>query len=271
MRWLGEIKVFGSEQGFIQSRFLLRLAYTSLGEFRYPLRFRWILLRRSLPKDFFPKVVWDAGCGEGQTSFWLSKHFPNARIIGTDIKEENVEYCEHITRYLKRSNTTFISKDVIEGVPQVVDLIVCFEVLEHIENYGNALQSFSDSLVPGGYLMIHAPAANSFQSGTWGLRRFVHPEIKTTSLHDQGQYHVRPGFNLEELAGEIENLGFHVLKKNYTFGFIAMFAHTIYEWTRSRSKIWQIVTLWPLLGLSYLDMWISFPIGGGVLIVAQKQ
>ncbi len=263
--------MFGSEQRLVKPHFLLRLAYIILGEVRYPIRLRAAALRGSLPKDFHPKAIWDAGCGEGQTSFWLSKRFPNARLISTDIKKENVERCIHITQYLKRVNITFLQMDILGGSHQSVDLIVCLEVLEHIENYSDALRIFAGSLNPEGLLVIHTPADNTFQSTTWGLRRFINSENKGINPYEKGQYHVRSGFNLDRLTSEIEALGFHIRNRHYTFGPIAMFAHTVYEWTRSRSKIWLIITLWPLLILGYLDMLLSFPTGGGVLIVAQKK
>ena len=99
----------------------------------------------------------------------------------------------------------------------------------------------------------------------------MYSENRVIRSHERGQYHIRPGFNLDELTCEIQAVGFYVLKRQYTFGPIAMFAHNIYEWTRSRSKIWQIMTLWPLLILGYLDMSLSFPTGGGILIVAQRK
>ncbi len=263
--------MFGSEQGLVQPCFLLRFAYIILGEFRYPIRLRAAVLRGSIPKDFHPKAIWDAGCGEGQTSFWLSKRFPNARLIGTDIKKENIERCDHIAQYLKRSNITFLQMDVLGDSPQDVDLIVCSEVLEHIDKYGDALRIFAGSLNPEGLLVIHTPADNLFQSPTWGLRSFIHSENRGISSYEKGQFHVRLGFNLDELTSEVKALGLHILDQRYTFGPIAMFAHTIYEWTRSRSKIWQIITLWPLLIFGYLDILLSFPTGGGVLFVAQKK
>lgn len=263
--------MFGYEQGFVQSRFLLRLVYFIFGEFRYPIRLRAIMLRRSIPKKFSAKVIWDAGCGEGQTSFWLSRRFANAKIIGTDIKRENIKHCENIAHYMTKRNNTFMQKDILESRFRNIDLIVCFEVLEHIDNYGKALNIFSDSLVPGGLLVIHTPADNYFQSPNWGLRRFMHAEERGTVNEEVGQYHIRSGYDLDKLAGKIESMGFTIYSKHYTFGPIAMFAHTIYEWTRSRSKIWQIITLWPLVALGYLDMWFSFSNGGGVLIVAEKK
>jgi 2-polyprenyl-3-methyl-5-hydroxy-6-metoxy-1,4-benzoquinol methylase len=243
-----------------------------IGEFRYPIRLRKVILERSLPNYFFPKTVWDAGCGEGQNSFWLSKKFPNAQIFGSDIKKSNVEKCNLIAGLSKIINTTFIQKDILKNDIKNIDMIVCFEVLEHINSYKDALNSFQNSLVSGGYLIIHTPADNLFQSPKWGLRKFFRPGKKTSpNHHEKGQYHVRSGFKLDDLASELESIGFVIIKKHYTFGPLAMFAHIIYEWSRSRSKIWQIITLWPLVIMGCFDMLLPSPIGGGILIVSQKK
>lgn len=263
--------MFGSEQKFIQSRSFLRLVYMLLGEFRYPIRHRAILLYQALPRNIFPEIIWDAGCGEGQTSFWLSKHFPKSKLIGTDIRQENIERCKKIAESMKKDNTSFFKKDLLESIPQKVNLIVCSEVLEHIESYRDVLINFSTALAIEGHLVIHTPADTFFQSPTWGLRKIMQSKELESASSEKGQYHVRSGFVLDDLAQEIEDLGFDVLEKRYTFGPIAMFAHTIYEWTRSRSKAWQIVTLYPLLLMGYLDMLFPASVGAGILITAKKN
>ena len=89
--------------------------------------------------------------------------------------------------------------------------------------------------------------------------------------HGDGHDHVRPGFVLDQLKEEINDLGLEAIKANYTFGRASMHAHTIYEWTRSRSKVWQIVTLFPLMSVASIEVLLPIRTGGGILIVAQKR
>ena len=46
-----------------------------------------------MPEQHAPLIV-DLGCGPGNTALFLSKSFPNARIIGLDIDKEMVSYAQ---------------------------------------------------------------------------------------------------------------------------------------------------------------------------------
>ena len=260
---------FGSEQKLVQQRSLLGLLYGTLGEFRFPMRLRAQILCRLLPKDFHPTTIWDAGCGEGHTTFMLSRRFPKAQITGTDLNMINIERCRQIAENARTNNVVFLQRDLAKHSLRA-DLVICFEVLEHIENYRAALKNLAASLRPGGFLVIHTPADTIYQSDTWGLRRFMKNSHEDHVNHGDGHDHVRPGFLLNQLKEEIADLGLKVIKANYTFGPASMHAHTIYEWTRSRSKVWQIITLPPLMSVASIEELLPTRTGGGILIVAQS-
>jgi trans-aconitate methyltransferase len=260
---------FGCEQKWAQERASLSYLYGTLGEFRFPMRFRALILDRLLPRDFHPATIWDAGCGEGQTTFMLSRRFPEAQITGTDVNIINIERCRQIAKKARAQNVTFLQVDLVkQSFP--ADLVVCFEVLEHIENYKDALKNLTGSLSTGGFLVIHTPADTVYQSETWGLRRFMKNGYEGHVSHHDGHDHVRPGFVLDQLKEEIADLGLAVTKATYTFGRASMHAHTIYEWTRSRSKVWQILTLFPLMSIASIEGSMPVRTGGGISIVAQR-
>lgn len=263
--------MFGSEQSLVQSRFSLKIAFKLLGDFRFPIYYRYKILENILGNDIHPRVIWDAGCGEGQTSFWLSNRYPNAKIICTDVKKENIEHNENISNKLKKSNMSFLQDDILDGVDRKVDLIVCFEVLEHIDNYEKAIKVFFDSLSKNGILVIHTPADNCFQSPNYGLRKyFKNINDINEIIIEKGQYHIHPGFEVGKLQSAIENSGLMMTRFKFTFGPTAMIAHNIYEWTRSRSKFWQLISSLPLRFLGFFDLIIPSTIGGGLLVVAKK-
>jgi hypothetical protein len=95
------------------------------------------------------------------------------------------------------------------------------------------------------------PAAGQFQSATYGLRRYFQGTDHREP--EPGQYHVRPGFELAALAEAVESTGLTVIQADYTFGSIAMLAHTIYELTRSHSKLWQLSVLPALMAIGWLE------------------
>lgn len=262
--------MFGHEQYAVQSKVPLKLLYRLIGEYRYPLRLRGFFLSRILPKGLSPKAIWDAGCGIGQTSFFLARRFPNAPILGTDLVVSRVEHCGNIQQTNPRyKHVEFEIGNLLEvNCSEDYDLVVCFEVLEHIEDYDQAVDILSNSLRPGGMLVIHTPADGKFQTSNLGLRRFAKSDESPTS-NDVGQYHVRPGFDLSDLADCLERHGLKVESKRYTFGYLAMLAHTVYERTRSRSLF--MVLTFPLLILAGLiDWYLPKNAGGGILILAKK-
>jgi SAM-dependent methyltransferase len=226
---------FGSEQKFVQNRSLLDFLYGTLGEFRFPMRFRAQMLCRLLPKDFQPATIWDAGCGEGHTTFMLSRLFPEARITGTDLNMINIERCRRIAKHARTSNLVFLQRDLAQHSVGG-DLVICFEVLEHIENYREALKNLTATLRPGGFLVIHTPADTIYQSETWGLRRFMKDGHDDHVNHADGHDHVRPGFELAQLKEEIA----------------------------------QIITFIPLLSVASIEELLPIRTGGGILIVAQN-
>jgi len=149
--------MFGSEQNWVQERSSLGIVYGMLGEFRFPMRFRARILSRLLPKDFHPATIWDAGCGEGHTTFMLSRRFPEAQITGTDLDLMNINRCRLIAKRARTNNVVFLQRDLANhSFP--ADLAICFDVLEHIENYQDALKNLTASLNRGGFLVIHTTA-----------------------------------------------------------------------------------------------------------------
>ena len=251
---------------------MLRYLYSFIGEFRFPLRLRGHYLKKALASNSQPRRIWDAGCGEGHTSFCLARYYPNAQILGTDINFSAIEHCRKIAEVRGADNTQFECQDLEKQGPGHMagfDMIVCYEVLEHICDFHRALQVMAENLNEKGCLFIHTPAAGRFQSSTFGLRRYL--GTGTPSMREGGQLHIRTGFEFAELVRSVENAGLFIVEARYTFGSLSMFAHTIYEATRPCSKVLQIVTFPLLIALGWLDDQVKHCEGGGIFVLAQKR
>lgn len=261
--------MFGSEQSFIQTRKTLRFIYRIFGEYRFPLRLRNYYLCQSLPLNFQPKNIWDAGCGRGHTTFSLAKLYPDSLVVGTDINSKAVELCSQILRQSQYRNVSFHKRDLIESdFKNAFDLIVLFEVLEHIEDYQAVIQKLNCALRPGGYLLLHTPAEGKYQADDFGLRRFSR-QPKMQPMQEQGQYHVRSGFQISDLISCMKQNCLDVELADYTFGNLAMLAHTAYEYTRSHT--FYTLIIFPLLFiLGIIDWHLPHREGGGILIRVQK-
>jgi len=261
--------MFGAEQALAQRGALLKLIYRLIGEFRYPLRLRGFYLVKALPPGFTPSSVWDAGCGDGHTSFFLCRRFPQAQLTGTDITELAIQRCQRIAQLSGITRARFEVKDLLDASePAAYDLVTCFEVLEHIEDYRAAIDNLVGAVKPNGALVMHTPAAGKYNEEPIGLRRWLKPEQLSGAL-SYGQYHVRSGYKLDDLAHELEQRGMVVELARHTFGPAAMFAHTVYEATRSRTAL-KLLTFPFLIGIGWLDWHLGNQRGGGLLIRARK-
>lgn len=215
--------MFGAEQATLQARLVSRLVYRPIGEYRFPIRLRWYYLKRVL-QGVSPARIWDAGCGNGQTTFSLAHRFPNAFLQGTDISQEHVAHCQSIAeRQHLQHRMNFSQGDLTEvSYPDQFDLIVCFEVLEHIENFELAIHNLSQSLRRGGILIIHTPAQGKYQADDFGLRKLTLHKRPLSSPCLKGQYHVRPGFEPHDLIAECKRNDLVINKVAYTFGELAI-------------------------------------------------
>lgn len=106
----------------------------------------------SLVKPLSPKTILDAGCGEGFTMDKLSKN-------GIGEKTEGVEYSKEAILLGEKlfPNLTFRQGSVYE-LPykdKSFDLVVCTEVLEHLEEPARALREMLR--VSKKYLIISTP------------------------------------------------------------------------------------------------------------------
>jgi SAM-dependent methyltransferase len=190
-----------------------------------------------LLKDRFgskPIRLYEAG---GGSISWLPKDLSErASIVVVDIDKTQIE------------NNTYAHQKILGDIqstefpPNSFELIVCYNVIEHLPRPDDAIRLFSGALVPGGVLLIGAPHPKSF-SGlvTRYTPHWFHVWFYRVILHckDAGEpgappfpvvYHriVDP----DELRAFCEELGLRLV------------AYSSYEWSGYR----KIREGWPLLG-----------------------
>ena len=165
-------------------------------------------LKHLKSSGFSPEHMADAGSGFGQYVYYLSKLFPGSRITGLDIKQEQVDDCnQFFTALGKGDRITFRYADLTRlGENDTFDLILCVDVMEHIEEDRRVLKNYYRALKPGGVLLISTP---SDQGGS-----DVHHE------HDESfiEEHVRDGYGMEEMEEKLKEAGFRENHLRYSYG-----------------------------------------------------
>ncbi len=153
------------------------------------------------------KQILDAGSGFGQYSFWMSKKFSQAEILAVDVKEEQVADCNAFFNRIGKSQVKFEVGDLVTFVqPEKFDLVLCVDVMEHIEEDVQVLTNYCNSLKTGGMLLISTPSNMGGSD--------VHDDGETSFIEE----HVRDGYGIDEIEEKCLRAGFTKVDARYSYG-----------------------------------------------------
>jgi SAM-dependent methyltransferase len=214
--------------------------------------------------------ILDAGSGFGQYSYFLSGRRKRYVITAVDVKDEQVADCNQFFKKIKRNNAIFEVADLTPYTkPEMYNLILSVDVMEHIEEDVLVFQNFAKSLVNGGMLLISTP---SDQGGS-----DVHGDDDTSFIEE----HVRDGYNMDEIKKKILSAGFSEVEARYSYGWAGKIS-----WRLSmkypilmlgKSKAFFIIlpfyylVFYPwCIVLNYVDVWFTNKTGTGLVVKAWK-
>ena len=257
--------LLGREQRYNPNYSPLEKAYIAL--FGMPivgLRIRARNIFSLIPTDRHYSRLLDAGSGPGVISFEMGRQFPEANVQGVDFDEDAVRISTHIAKKKGATNVTF-RMSAIEDLngKDLFDLIVCVDILEHIENDLRAIKVLFRLITPGGILVLHIPSL---------YRRYP---VWRKTLNFDVPTHVRRGYEPQEIQQKVRQAGFAILDSGFTYGFWETLANNIsYMITRARKQNKILYSfMFPFL---YLISWIGplarpKGLGAGIFIVAEKR
>ncbi len=155
-------------------------------------------------------VVLDIGCGAGTISFYLSE---KVKVVkGIDISIKAIENCNQTKKNIGADNTTFSVMDFPYKCPQAkYSLIICFEVIEHLEDDRLALKRIFDLLKPNGILILSTPSSNAPLYKMGYARNF-----------DRKVGHIRR-YTVEQLVKLTRDTGFKIIATKKTEGILRNF------------------------------------------------
>jgi 2-polyprenyl-3-methyl-5-hydroxy-6-metoxy-1,4-benzoquinol methylase len=99
----------------------------------------------ALPANNLQAKILDFGCGEGKMLKTLARERPLLELFGTDLQ-------------LPETHAGFTFLSLSELPENTFDVIICIDVLEHVENINETLQLINRCLKPGGYFIGFVPA-----------------------------------------------------------------------------------------------------------------
>jgi SAM-dependent methyltransferase len=129
-------------------------------------RYRSRLLSRLAP--LAPRRVLDAGCGEGLLTGWLAAHLPTAEVVGLEGRPEAVAEFRERNPGLEVQTGDLYALPFADGA---FDLVVCLEVLEHLERPGDALRELAR--VSSGSVAVTVPCEPLFRLGNLSRGRYT--------------------------------------------------------------------------------------------------
>ncbi len=153
-----------------------------LVEAEHLVRYRWA---SALARG---KRVLDAGCGLGYGSRMLAEGGATA-VNGIDVDEPTIA---EANRRIDDAAVSFQIGDVrdLRFEDGSFDLVVCFEVIEHLEDRERALGEFERVLAPEGLLVISSPNREAYVAGNPHHVHEYEPEELKSAL-EQRFAHVR--------------------------------------------------------------------------------
>jgi len=215
--------------------------------------------------------VLDAGSGFGQYVYYMSTLSKRWNIRGAEIKDEQIADCNQFFTRLKLNNRiTFFKADLTTfSEPEQFNLILCVDVMEHIEEDVAVFKNFYNSLQLGGVLLISTPSDKGGSD--------VHDNDDASFIEE----HVREGYNAFDIKEKLKYAGFTRIDIKYSYGVTGSLA-----WKLSMkypiimlntSKVffvflpfYYLLVMPVCLILNYLDVTRFNPEGTGLVIKAWK-
>lgn len=182
----------GSIQNFIVSTF---------GVMHLGTRIRNRILESILDKrNLSKKTLLDAGCGIGLASIYYSRRFKN--ITSVDLETHKINQAKTLAKGSLVKNINFKDVDLTKSpfTKEKFNMIICFEVIEHVEDDFAMLKGFSRMLKRDGELIL------SFPSKT------LMSKIAQKSLD-----HVHVGYVPSDIKRMLNKLNMKIVEK-YSFG-----------------------------------------------------
>ena len=107
--------------------------------------------------SFAPERVLDYGCAHGHYIVNLVKKMPNVEFVGVDINALNIEAAEKWAKDENCKATFFVGDQKTLSDEEMFDVIIVAELLEHVPDPQEIIESLSKHLNPQGSFVVSTP------------------------------------------------------------------------------------------------------------------
>ncbi len=264
--------MYGTEKAWGETDWKRRVGYRLLGELHWPGRLRaWHVigeLRRLGLWNSEPRTLYDAGGGEGAFAYHVARRFPAWTVIVGDNEPATLARGRSIKRRLGLDNLEVRAVDLRDpGEEAAYDVVVCSDVLEHIDDDQRVVKHLAYALRPGGALIVTSPSVpqpRHLPLVRWRERRI--------GFHPSDYGHVRDGYSERQLELMLSDAGLEVATVRRTFGRFGTLMFDLFFVTGdSRPNPAAYAALFPLyMALARLDVACPGRTGAAVLGVGRK-
>jgi len=159
--------------------------------------------------------ILDAGSGFGQYDYYLASRNSNWNVTGLDVKQEQVDDCNNFFSKIKLNNASFAYGDLTKlSETDKYNMVLCVDVMEHIEEDELVFRNFYKALVDNGMLLVSTPSDKG-GSDVHHDHDHSHDADGNHSFIDE---HVRDGYGIEEISEKMKRAGFSRTEVYYQYG-----------------------------------------------------
>lgn len=147
------------QAGYFDSSFMFAayLPGMLMSHYVWPHHHRLLQFFRSVAANLDVQSYADVGVGCGMYSKECATMFPGADGFGYDISPHSLAFTANVVNaFDSTASYTPAVRDVLTGRPPAVDLVICQEVLEHLEDPHAFCRALFDMTKPGGHAYITA-------------------------------------------------------------------------------------------------------------------
>jgi len=212
----------------------------------------------SILNMFTFKNVLDIGCAQGHYSISIARKYPNCKVTGIDIRQEELIVGEEVKKKLEIKNLLFKKENIYEiSKNEKYELVLLLQVIEHLEDDIKVLNKISEILSKKGIVIITGPISNLPKWFKSGRKKNI-------------DSHYREGYNLVELTDTISGMGLKILQTKYLSGYFGELIEKIATFLELKS-IYLYALIYPILCiLLIIEKKIKKQIGSGFLIIGMK-